>query len=272
MVSFPPCKINIGLDVIEKRVDGYHDIETVMYSVPALCDGLEIIPSDKGKDAIEFTASGISIDCGMDDNIVVKACRIMNEAYRIGGVKIHLHKSIPSGAGLGGGSADAALTLRTINKLYALGLNNAKLASIGSELGSDVPFFIYDTPQYCTGRGEIMSPANIKLKGYWLVVVKPPISVSTAEAYAGIVPRQPETPLTERLSEPMERWKHTVRNAFEETIFKRHPSLQTIKSSLYERGALYASMSGSGSALYGLFNERPDYAAGEEESVWIMQL
>lgn len=272
MVSFPPCKINIGLDVINKRPDGYHDIATVMYSVPGLCDGLEILPWDAGKEAIEFTSSGALVDCSTNDNIVVKAWSVMNKTYRIGGVKIHLHKSIPFGAGLGGGSADAAFTLRTINKLYGLGLNNAKLADIGSKLGSDVPFFIYDTPKYCTGRGEVMSPANIDLNGYWLVVIKPPVSVSTAEAYAGIVPKSPEIPLMERLAEPIGRWKYTVKNAFEETIFRHHPSLQTIKSSLYEQGALYASMSGSGSALYGLFDKRPHYTAGKEHAVWIMQL
>lgn len=256
MILFPPCKINIGLDIVAKRPDGYHDIETLMVPVKDLCDSLEII---HGGDSLEFSSSGLLLDCQSEDNIVAKAWRIMHDKYGIGGVKAHLHKAVPFGAGLGGGSADAAYMLRGLNELFSLNTSLENLEPLAARLGSDVPFFLYDTPQYCTGRGEIMKPYESGLEGYYIVIVKPLVSVSTAEAYAGITPQHPNVTLRYRLSESLADWKELIENDFEKSVFRRYPQLSAIKSSLYEAGAVYASMSGSGSAIYGIFDGTPQY-------------
>lgn len=270
MISFPHCKVNIGLDVLRKRPDGYHDIETIMYPVRGLCDSLEIVPAADGAQTAVLTVSGALPECSPQDNIVMKAWRLMHEAYGIGSVRMHLHKSVPSGAGLGGGSADGAFALRMLDSLFALETDAGHLECMALALGSDVPFFLHDAPQLCSGRGETMRPAPIDLKGWWMVLVKPAVSVSTAEAYAGITPRMPEEPLSERLARPMNTWREAVANDFEPTVFAAHPELAAVKRKLYEAGARYASMSGSGAALYGLFADLPDYPAGK--GVFVLQL
>lgn len=270
MICFPHCKINIGLDVVRKRPDGYHDIATVMFPVRGLCDSLEIVVPDGGAEGAELTVSGLGADCPPQENIVVKALQLMHEAYGIGGVRMHLHKAIPFGAGLGGGSADGAAALRMLDTLFSVGAGIRRLEALALKLGSDVPFFLHDAPQLCSGRGEIMQPAGPDLKGCWLVLVKPEVSVSTAEAYAGIVPAEPAEPLLKRLARPKESWRDHVTNAFEATVFGRHPGLATLKQALYDAGAFYASMSGSGSSIYGLFTERPDRPT--DERCWLLPL
>ncbi len=237
MVAFPPCKINLGLNILRKRSDGYHDIETCFYPVP-WTDILEVVPSDK----FEFTVSGNVIPG--DDNLCVAAYKLLNAPP----AKIHLHKIIPTGAGLGGGSSDAAWTLRLLNQVFSLGLTKDQLRGYAAGLGSDVAFFLDDIPMIGTGRGEVLTPANINLKGKFIVIVKPGVHVSTAEAYAGIVPKESKLDL-ENIS--------SLKNDFEESIFKKFPEIASIKSKLYEAGAMYASMSGSGSAVYGIFNSAP---------------
>lgn len=258
MILFPPCKVNIGLDITAKRPDGYHNIETLMIQVKELCDSLEIV---RGGDILEFSSSGLSLDCTDKDNIAAKAWMLMREKYGIGGVKAHLHKAIPFGAGLGGGSSDAAYMLRGLNALFSLNLSSAALEPLAAQLGSDVPLFLYDTPRYCTGRGEIMKPFDVGLSGLHIVIIKPIVSISTAQAYSGITPYLPTVSLEERLLKPVSNWKGTIGNDFEKSVFCRYPQLADIKSSLYEYGAVYASMSGSGSAIYGIFDHKPNYAA-----------
>jgi len=271
MITFPHCKINIGLDIVARRPDGYHDIDTLMYPVRGLYDSLEIVP-DPTLAEPELTVGGNAPDCAPQDNIVYKAWKLLDDRFRIGGCRIYLRKAVPFGAGLGGGSADGAFALRMLDALYDLRLGGAALAEAASRLGSDVPFFIQDAPRMCSGRGEVMAPSPVDLSGYTVAIVKPDIFVSTAEAYAGTTPRRPRTPLAERLSLPVGQWRGTMDNAFEETVFARHPQLAAVKAALYDAGAEYASMSGSGSALYGLFRGRPLLPEMKDCSVHVSEL
>lgn len=255
MLLFPNCKINIGLDIISRRADGYHNIETVMFPVMGLCDGLEILRTEGN--GIVFTSSGLAVDCPAEQNIIARTHRLMQERFGIGGVKVHLHKHIPFGAGLGGGSADSAFTITALNKLFDLGLSITQMEELASSTGSDTPFFIKNTPQICSGRGEIMQPVSINLSGKHLVIIKPSVSVSTAEAYSGVVPVKPETPLAARIALPVSQWKECIANRFEESVFVQYPILASIKEELYDSGAEYAAMSGSGSALFGIFDSKP---------------
>lgn len=249
------CKINLGLRVVRKREDGYHELETVMLPVRGLYDVVRVDRSDD--DIVSLTTSGIVVDCQADKNIVVRAARLMQERYSVGGVRLHLDKRVPFGAGLGGGSSDATAVIMAINELYGLGLDNPTLTSLAAELGSDTAFFVYNRPQLCTGRGEIMTPVDVDLRGLWLVVVKPDEGVSTAEAYRGVRPRVPEEPLVDVLRRPIEEWQRCIVNDFEPHIFEAHPRIKNIKDMLLRGGALYAAMSGSGSAVFGLFAESP---------------
>lgn len=196
---------------------------------------------------------------------MVRAARLMQQRYDVGGVRLTLDKRVPFGAGLGGGSSDATAVIVAMNDIFSLALSKEQLSAIAAELGSDTPFFVYNTPQYCTGRGEIMRSVDVDLSGLWLVVVKPVEGVSTAEAYAGIHPAMPEDDLTELLKQPVSMWRECIVNDFEEHIFRAHPRLAEIKASLYRAGAIYASMSGSGSALFGLFAERPEIEVADGE-------
>ena len=248
------CKINLGLDVLRRRDDGYHDLETVMLPVMGLYDVIDV---ERAEDGVEFRSEGIVVDCPTDKNLCVRAARLMQERYGVGGVAITLDKRVPFGAGLGGGSSDATAVIVAINDIYNLGLDKPTLASIAAELGSDTPFFVYNRAMLCEGRGEIMSPVDIDLRGLWLVVLKPECGVSTAEAYRGVVPHVPDVRLMELLKRPIEEWQMCVTNAFEPHILAAHPEIAALKDKFLSSGAIYASMSGSGSAVFGLFRECP---------------
>lgn len=248
------CKINLGLNVLRKREDGYHDLETVMLPVKGLYDVLDVEAIDSG---VEFTGVGIEVDCPEDKNLCVRAVRLMQSRYAIGGVAIRLDKRVPFGAGLGGGSSDATAVIMAINEIYALGLDRPTLASLAAELGSDTPFFVYNRPMLCEGRGEIMSEVEVDLRGLWLVVVKPPFGVSTGEAYSGVKPRIPDCRLISLIDNPIEQWQGSVVNDFEPHILLAHPTIALLKEELLRSGALYASMSGSGSALFAIYDHKP---------------
>ena len=272
MIVYPYSKINLGLHVIRKRDDGFHDLETLFYPLE-LCDALEIVPAADGK--TEFTSSGIQIPGQMADNLCVKAWELMHPDYDLPHVKIHLHKMIPVGAGLGGGSSDAAFSLKVLNDLFSLKLPDEKLQHYAQKLGSDCSFFLGNTPAYATGRGEILTPHPLSLKGCNLVLIKPDVHVGTADAYAGITPKQPEKPLKEILSLPPEKWKDLLVNDFEKTIFRKFPPIAEIKSQLYNMGAVYACMSGSGSSVFGIFRNKPPADTGKlfaESFVWQQEL
>lgn len=243
------CKINIGLDVLRRREDGYHDLSTVMIPVRGLYDELTIEPSEVSA----FSVVGMEVDCDPEQNICIKALRLMQQRYAIGNVSITLDKRIPFGAGLGGGSADGTAVILALNEIFSLGLDEATLIILASELGSDTAFFVRNTPQLCEGRGEIMTPIELNLAGYWLVLIKPDDSVSTREAYAGVRPAIPARPLSERLAEPIEKWQESVKNDFEVSVFASHPIIKNLKQELLNAGALYAAMSGSGSTVFGIF-------------------
>lgn len=255
MVYFPPCKINLGLHIISKRTDGYHDLDTCFYPVP-WTDILEVIRSD----VFSFTCTGTAIPGNVDDNLCVKAYGLLRKDFDLEPVSIHLHKIIPTGAGLGGGSSDAAYTLRLLNQVFDLKLSVAVLMGYAAVLGSDCSFFIQDRAMIGSGRGEILTETQDSLKGKYLVMVKPDIHVSTAQAYAGIRPRQPVHRVASILQEPLAKWKYLLKNDFEETVFENYPALRDIKIRLYDHGAVYASMSGTGSTVFGIFDEEPGIA------------
>ncbi|WP_418982868.1 4-(cytidine 5'-diphospho)-2-C-methyl-D-erythritol kinase [Alistipes sp.] len=246
------CKINLGLDILRRRADGYHDLETVMFPVAGLYDEVEVMR--RTTPGAAFVSEGLAVDCPAEDNLCLKAFRLMRDRYGVDGVTIRLHKRIPFGAGLGGGSSDATAVIRAIDDLFALGLPERELIDCAAALGSDTAFFVRNTPQLCTGRGEVMTPFEVDLSGLTLVIVKPEEGVSTREAYAGVRPRVPETPLAERLRQPVEAWQGRVTNDFEPHIFAAHPAIRAAKEHLIAAGAVYAAMSGSGSAVFGLFD------------------
>lgn len=252
MVSFPPCKINLGLNVISKRSDGYHDIETCFYPIP-WTDGLEIVSAK----ATTFTTSGNVIPGNTDDNLCMKAYKLLQQDFDLPPVHIHLHKAIPTGAGLGGGSSDAAHVLRMLNTMFNLNIDIEKLKHYALQLGSDCPFFITDNPMLGSGRGEVLEPVPADLTGKFIVMIKPNVHVSTREAYAGVTPSgKTGTVKNVLLNVPLKNWREQLHNDFENSVFQGHPQIGSIKQKLYEHGALYASMSGSGSTVFGLF-EKP---------------
>ncbi|HEY0655897.1 MAG TPA: 4-(cytidine 5'-diphospho)-2-C-methyl-D-erythritol kinase [Chryseosolibacter sp.] len=254
MVSFAHAKINLGLNVLRKRADGFHDLETCFYPVP-WTDVLEIIPAKE----FQFSSSGLMIDGIAANNLCVKAFQLLQKDFNLPPVQIHLHKVIPMGAGLGGGSSDGAFTLRMLNDMFELKIPRQKLIDYAARLGSDCAFFVSDEPKIGTGRGEILSATSITLKGKWLVLVKPPIHVSTVDAFAGIVPRENNLNLKDVVeSKPVTEWKALLKNDFEETVFRRYSVIREIKETLYARGAAYASMSGSGSSVFGIFENGVD--------------
>ena len=252
MIINANCKINLGLDVLRRREDGFHDLETVMYPVVGLHDIIDVEPCE-GAEPI-FENRGLVVDCPAEKNICIKAWRLMHERYGIGAARIILDKRTPFGAGLGGGSSDGTAVIVALNEIFSLGLGEECLISLAAELGSDTAFFVRNTPQLCTGRGEIMEPIDISLSGLWLVLIKPDESVSTREAYAGIRPVVPAEPLRERVARPVGEWQALLKNDFEPHIFAAHPAIAEAKAWLVEQGAIYASMSGSGSAVFGLFD------------------
>lgn len=255
MVTFPPCKINLGLSILSKRPDGYHNIETCFYPVP-WTDIFEVIQSDR----FIFTVSGPPVSGSEGDNLCVRAYSLLKKDFGIPPVQMHLHKIIPSGAGLGGGSSDAAATLNTLNEIFSLGISVDGLRLYASQLGSDCAFFIEPRPMLGSGRGEILTMLPLKLSGKILVLVNPDIHVSTAEAYSAAAPWKPVRSITKTLGEPVTEWREKLVNDFEASVFMRHPSLLLVKQRFYELGALFASMSGSGSSVFGLFDKEIDTA------------
>ena len=253
MLLFPNCKINLGLAVTGKLDDGFHTIETVMFPVP-LYDILEMIVSPSGK--FSFTTSGLQIPGNQSDNLVVKAYNLLKEDFGLKPVEIHLHKAIPMGAGLGGGSSDGAFAVKLLNSLFGLKLNNDEMRNYASMLGSDCPFFIENKPVLATGKGDVFEDIEIDLSGLYLVIVKPDIHINTAEAYSMIKPSGKSPDLKSIVSQPVESWKGVLKNDFEQPVFISHPDIRNIKEKLYKKGAIFASMSGSGSAVYGIFRER----------------
>ena len=251
MVSFPHCKINLGLNVIARRPDGFHDIETCFYPIP-WTDILEIIPSDK----LKFDATGLTIPGQAQENLCMKAYALLKKDFNIPPVHIHLHKILPTGAGLGGGSSDAAFTLRILNEMFNLNLSAVKLSKYASILGSDCAFFIQDSAMIGTARGEVLRQVKLSMKRKFIVLIKPGIHVATVEAYAGVMPRIPSQSIQKIVEEtPLLKWKDFLVNDFEASVFKTYPRIKELKDKLYQQGAVYASMSGSGSSVFGIFDE-----------------
>ena len=262
------CKINIGLDVLRRRADGFHELSTVMAPVRELYDVVTVERSEQ----MDFIQQGIVVDCPMEKNLCIKATRLMQQRYGVGNVTITLDKRVPFGAGLGGGSSDATAVIVAMNDIFNLNLSEEELIDAAAALGSDTAFFVRNTPQICTGRGEVMTPISLPLDGLWLVVVKPEEGVSTAEAYGGVKPAVPAISLEESLQLPVEQWQGRVKNDFEPHIFEAHPAIASLKQMLLSAGAVYASMSGSGSALFGLFRERPEITVESNIFIHIEQL
>ena len=253
MVIFPNAKINIGLSVIRKRNDGFHDIESIFYPI-GLCDSLEYLET-KDTSAIDIasvTYSGPFPVTGKD--ICIKLTEMLRDLFSFPALRIHIHKNIPSGAGLGGGSSDAAFLLKSLNSRYSFELNQSQLEELASRIGSDCPFFIKNNPCLVTGKGEVLQEIHLSLKGYYLILIYPGTQVSTAEAYREIIPSDKSPNLRELAREPVNQWKYLISNQFEDSVFRSYPPLSEIRKELYSMGALYASMTGSGSAIYGLFS------------------
>lgn len=292
MIQFPIAKINLGLHVVGKRPDGFHDIETVFYPIP-LCDAMEILPANDGRTT--FTSSGLPIPGNPESNLVMRAFARMRTCAHQGApsptktstnaledqtdeatqaatnaapedsevqFRVHLHKAIPMGAGLGGGSSNGACAIRMVNQLRGLALSTQQMEQLALELGSDAPFFIAGKPVYATGRGDQFLPCSVNLSGAYLLVVKPEIHISTDDAYAMITPKTPENSLQEVAMGDPGRWRALLCNDFEEPVFQKFPAIAAIKQKLYRAGATYAAMTGSGSALYGLFENEPSLGQG----------
>jgi 4-diphosphocytidyl-2-C-methyl-D-erythritol kinase len=253
MIAFPNAKINLGLSIIEKRADGFHNLESCFYPIPCY-DVLEVLPAEN----FVFQTTGIEIPGGNQGNLCEKAYQILSADYELPKVTIHLHKTVPIGAGMGGGSADGAFTLSLLNQLGQLNLGTPALENYARKLGSDCAFFIENKPKYCFGKGDEFEEVNINLSGKVLVLVNPNIHISTAEAYAGIIPKKPAHKCVDIIKLPITAWRNYLKNDFEESIFPQHKILPEIKEKLYSKGALYASMTGSGSTLYGIFEQEID--------------
>lgn len=263
MIDFPCAKINLGLNITEKRADGYHNLETVFFPIP-ICDALEIKTMDERFPSnvdCDLKVTGNNVCCNENDNLIVKAYNIIAADFDIPRVHAHLYKNIPSEAGLGGGSSDAAYMIRLLDQRFRINIGNAEMEKYAARLGADCPFFITAEPSYAEGIGEILSPVNItdnNLEGYCLVVVKPQIAVSTKEAFSNITPQKPLMCCREIVAQPIETWKDALSNDFEESVFGIYPQLNDIKNRIYTLGAAYAQMSGSGSSLFGIFKSDVD--------------
>jgi len=266
MITFANAKINIGLQVLNRRPDGYHNLETVFYPVK-LYDILEIVPAD----ALKLKVSGIEIPNGNQDNLCIRAYHLLAQDFDLSPVCIYLHKHIPIGAGLGGGSADAAFLIKLLSQYFKLNLSEEQMENYARTLGADCTFFIRNKPVYATGIGDVFTSVAVDLSAYHLVLVKPPIHIATGEAYGSIRSSRESKNLLESINLPVEVWKEKIFNDFETGIFSRHPEIRGIKSQLYEKGAVYAAMSGSGSTVYGIFKERVDMAELEEKNAvyWV---
>ena len=258
MLTYPNAKINLGLNITEKRPDGYHNLETVFYPIP-LQDAIEVTRHE-GNQLYTLKIKGVNIEGEPDNNLVIKAYNLLKKDFStMSPVDIHMYKHIPTGAGLGGGSADAAFMIKLLNEKFNLQLSTEKMEEYASRLGADCAFFVRNQPVFATGIGNIFEPIELSLKCYHLVLVKPDIFVSTKDAYANVTPKHPETSLKEIIQAPIETWKKTMKNDFEESVFMKFPEIAAIKDKLYDLGAIYASMSGSGSSVFGIFKEQIEY-------------
>jgi 4-diphosphocytidyl-2-C-methyl-D-erythritol kinase len=268
MVIFPNSKINLGLNIVAKRNDGYHDIETVFFPV-LLKDALELIEEEK----FEFSTSGSSIEGDPEKNLCIKAYDLLKKDFpEMPAVKMHLHKAIPMGAGLGGGSADGAFTLILLNKKFDLSLSEKQLINYSLELGSDCPFFILNKPCFATGRGEILDLTRLDLSEFKIVIIYPAIHISTGWAFANIKPVRPAKSIKQIIQQPISTWKNELINDFEKPVFAKYPEIKNIKDKLYNEGAVYASMSGSGSAVYGIFNNKETFSFSFPKSYFIKEV
>ena len=274
MITFPNAKINLGLNITEKRPDGYHNLETIFYPIP-LEDALEVNVWNEETGKFRLHQSGLEIAGEAESNLVVKTYKLLDDEFNLPPVDIHLFKHIPSGAGLGGGSADAAFMLKLLNGKFTLGLTDEALEEYATRLGADCAFFIKNEPTYAEGIGNIFSPISLSLKGYRIRLVKPDIFVSTRDAFSKIKPHHPKKSLKEIVQLPVEEWKKYMMNDFEESVFPQFPAIGEIKEEMYRQGAVYASMSGSGSSVYGLFKSDvllPKADFGESAMIYELNL
>jgi len=267
MLVYPNAKINLGLNVVEKRPDGYHNLETIFYPI-GLSDALEIIFPEGETNEYIWQSSGNIVDCDPDQNLCIKALRKLREARQLPTVGLHLHKVVPTGAGLGGGSSDAAFVMKHVNSLLNLGLSDEELKAMSAKIGADCPFFIDNKPSYATGIGDILTPIELDLHNYWIVLAKPPVAVPTKTAYSKIKPHYPEIAIKDIIKRPVSEWKDLLVNDFEASVFAEYPAIKQLKESFYVKGAVYASMSGSGSSVFGLFDHEPSIEFGPEMFVW----
>jgi 4-diphosphocytidyl-2-C-methyl-D-erythritol kinase len=274
VIVYPNCKINLGLHILEKRKDGYHNLETVFYPIP-LTDILEIIenPDPENSPTFPLTNSGLPIQGNTSTNLCAKAYKILKKDFpRMPWVRVHVHKVIPIGAGLGGGSSNGAFALQVYNKLFGLGLNDEQLSRYAAILGSDCPFFITNKPCYATGRGELLTEMKLDLSAYKFVVVNPGIYINTGDAFRDIKTGKPEKELLEIIKLPVENWKHVLVNDFEAALFPKHPAIEKVKNDLYDAGAVYASMSGSGSTVFGIFKKDSPVQLSFPENYFVREL
>lgn len=261
MLLLPNCKINIGLNIVSKRSDGYHNLETVFFPIP-LRDNLEFKEIENEDVPYRLVSGGVPIEGKPEDNLIVKVYLDMKAEFNLPALELSLYKNIPMGAGLGGGSSDAAAIMKGLNEAYDLQLSTEDMEKRLAKFGADCPFFVRNKPAYATGIGDELTNCNVSLKDKFIVLVKPDVFVSTKEAYAHVTPKAPAIPLAEAIESPIETWKEQIVNDFEQSVFPFHPELPAIKQTLYDMGAVYASMSGSGSTMYGIFN-RPTPEANE---------
>lgn len=273
MITFPCAKINLGLNIVSKRPDGYHNLETFFYPIP-LTDALEIKYMDEkfpSESPCDLKITGNDVDCNEEDNLVIKAYQLLAADFQLPRVHAHLVKRIPTQAGLGGGSSDAAYMIRLLDERFRLNIGIPEMERYAAKLGADCAFFITADPSYAEGIGDVLMPADVPgagLGGYYLAVVKPSVAVSTRDAYTAIVPKTPAKCCRDIVRQPIETWKDELVNDFEAPIFAMHPELAAIKQSLYDAGAVYAAMSGSGSALFGIFREQPTGLEKEFEGMF----
>lgn len=272
MVSFPNCKINLGLNILRRREDGFHDLETVFYPI-GIKDVLEVVQQPAPSAEVEFNTSGLEIQGSHSDNLCIKAWHLLKKDFpELPAVKMHLHKAIPMGAGLGGGSADGAFTLKLLNEKFNLQINTERLAEYALQLGSDCPFFIYNRPCFATGRGEKLEPVSLDLSGYTFVIANPGIHINTGWAFSQLTPALPKKPVKEIIAQPAGTWKAELVNDFEQPVFTAHPPIAALKQKMYAAGALYAAMSGSGSTVFGIFDKNTDLSSfsTEQGAVFIL--
>ena len=258
MITFPDCKINLGLNVVERRPDGYHNLETVFYPVP-ITDALEVQAMDElfpSAVDCDLKVTNLVIEGDEQRNLVVRAYQLLKQDFpQLPRVHVHLYKNIPTQAGMGGGSSDCAFMLSLLNEQFALGLSKQQLIGYAARLGADCAFFVLNEPAYAEGIGERLQPVDLRLQGMYLAVVRPDIPVSTKEAFSLIKPQRPAKNCRDIVMQPVETWREELKNDFEQSVFALHPEIALIKQQLYEQGAVYAAMSGSGSAVFGLFRE-----------------